>query len=192
MAGDAKRCQVCTHPSRLAIEQAILNAKPKSAIARDFGFTYTRSSDGATMPNHKAIARHAGRCMANAYERAVANQENKSGEQIVKRLEQLDEEVDRVIEAARKGFPVMVGDVPLLDDEGRQVMRHDWRLLLAAVREGRANAELVAKLAGKVEGDAGDLEAARRHLESPEARRLLQELERLQAAEDARQDQAGS
>lgn len=183
MAGEGKRCRVCHHPSRLAIEQAILNAKPKSGIARDFGFVYTRGSDGKEMPDHKVIQRHSDRCMAGAYERAVQNQETKSGEQIVKRLEQLDEEVDRVIDAARKGFPILVGDIPLLDDDGRQVLRHDWRLLLAAVREGRANAELTAKLSGRVEGEPEDLDKAREHLQSPEARKLLQQLERLAAQE---------
>lgn len=177
----ATSCQVCTHESRAAIEQAILNAKPKAKIARDFGYFYM--SKGRQVPNTNAIKRHADRCMKGAYERAHANREKKSGEAIVSRLDMLDAEVDKVIAAVHEGTVVMVGDVPLLDDEGRQVKRHDWRLLLSAVAQGRANAELQAKLAGKVEGDPADLDAIRGHLGNPVARRLLAQLEELAAAQ---------
>lgn len=181
--GQNKTCQVCVHESRLAIEQAILNGKPKAAIARTFGFTYTRSKDGKVMPDHKVIARHADRCMAGAYQKAVEERENQSGVAIAARLAYLDEQVDLVITKAREGRPVMVGDVPLLNDDGTEMKAYDWRLLLAAVREGRSNAELVAKLSGRVEHDAEDLDAIRRHLDTPEARKLLARLEELAATQ---------
>lgn len=177
----ARPCAVCVHASRAAIEQAILNRKAASHIAREFGFTYTRSKDGETVPDHRIVTRHRDQHMGRAYQTAVQEAEVQSGVAIAKRLEHLDDQVDLVIQAATKGEPVIVGDAPLLDDDGRTVMRYDWRLLLAAVGHGRANAELLAKLAGKVEQDPQDLEAIRRHLDNPQARKLLAELEALAA-----------
>lgn len=185
MTGAAKACRICHHGSRAAIEQAILNLKPKSQIARDFGFVYTRHSDGREMPDHKVIQRHMDRCMGNAYQAVKDETEQASGFAIAARLAYLDEQVTAAIEAARKGFPVMVGDIPLLDDEGRQVMRYDWRLVLAAVREGRQNADLSARLAGKLEQDPQDLGVIRGHLDTPEARALLARLERMAADQNS-------
>lgn len=184
----ARQCAVCGHDSRAAIEQAILNGKAMSQVARTFGFLYRRGKDGEMVGDHKIIQRHRDQCMPDAYQRAMADRDNETGTAIAARLRRLDEEVDKVIEDANRGKPVLVGDIPLLDDDGRQVVAHDWRLLLAAVREGRANAELLAKLSGKVEGENTDLDAIRAHLADPKARRLLAELEAL-AAET--QDQAG-
>lgn len=175
--GRPNNCRVCHHESRAAIEQAILNAKPKSKIARDFGFTYTRRRDEKIIPDHKVISHHADVCMAGAYERAHADREKASGEAILTRLRSLDDQVDAVLDAARKGDPVVVGDVPLLNEDGTQVVRYDWRLVLAAVREGRANAELAAKLSGRLENDPQDPERIREALADPEARRLLAQLE---------------
>lgn len=182
----ARPCAVCIHPSRAAIEQAILNGKAASGIARDFGFTYTRRTGekaGEEAPDHRIVTRHRDQHMGKAYATAVAEREVQSGVAIAKRLEVLDEKVDLAIEHALEGEPVLVGDAPLLNDDGTQVMRRDWRLLLAAVREGRANAELLAKLAGRTESDTPDLDAIRQHLGSPEARKLLQQLEELAARE---------
>lgn len=179
------RCPVCSHESRAAIEQAILNGKPKATVARTFGFTYTRGADGKVMGNHKVIQKHLDACMGEAFQKALEDRELASGEAMATRLRVLEAEVDKVIERANEGSVVMVGDVPLLDDEGRQVRTYDNRLILAAVREARANVELVAKLAGKVETDPEDLEATRMHLRSPEARRLLARLEELAATQDA-------
>lgn len=184
----ARQCAVCGHDSRSAIEQAILNGKAMSQVARTFGFTYTRSKDGATVPDHKIVQRHRDQCMPDAYQRSVADRDAETGTAIAARLRRLDDEVDKVIQSANEGQPIMVGDIPLLDDEGRQVMRHDWRLLLAAVREGRANAELLAKLAGKVEGENTDLDAIRAHLSNPKARKMLADLEALAAEQ---QDASG-
>lgn len=188
----ARPCAVCVHPSRSAIEQAILNGKTATGIARDFGFTYTRSKDQVEVPDHRIVTRHRDDHMGRAYQTAMEEREVQSGVAIAKRLEHLDDQVDTVIKAALEGEVVIVGDAPLLDGDGRAVRRHDWRLLLAAVGHGRANAELLAKLAGKVEQDPQDLDAIRRHLESPEARKLLARLEAMAAeAEAAEADRRG-
>lgn len=178
------RCPVCSHDSRAAIEQAILNGKPKAQIAKTFGFTYTRSKDQKVMGNHKVIQNHLDRCMGEAFKASMEAREMASGEAMATRLKVLEAEVDKVLDRANRGEPVMVGDIPLLDDEGRQIMRYDNRLILAAIREARGNVELLAKLAGKVENDPEDLEAVRQHLRSPEARRLLARLDELQAQAD--------
>lgn len=177
------RCPVCSHPSRAAIEQAILNGKPKAQVARTFGFTYTRGSDGAQVPDHKKITVHLEH-MGDAFKASVEARDLASGEAMATRLRVLEAEVDKVIERANTGEPVMVGDVPLLNDDGRPVMRYDNRLLLAAIAQARANVELIAKLAGKVEADPTDTEAVRMHLRSPEARRLLARLDELAAAQE--------
>lgn len=178
------RCPVCSHESRAAIEQAILNGKPKAQVAKTFGFTYTRSKDQKVMGNHKVIQNHLDRCMGEAFKASMEAREMASGEAMTTRLRVLEDEVDKVLARANAGEPVMVGDVPLLDDEGHQVMRYDNRLILTAVREARANVEMMAKLAGKVENDPEDLDQVRAHLRSPEARRLLARLDELQADAD--------
>lgn len=177
----AGRCTVCAHDSRAAIEQALMNGKPKSAVARQFGFTYTRKSDGKVMGDHKIMERHADKCMGEAFRKAIEDRELASGEAMLARLRRLEAEVDTVIERAQKGDPIMSGDIPLLDDDGQIMYRHNDRVLLAAVREARANVELMAKLAGKVEGEPVDLDQVRAHLQTPEARRLIAQLEELQA-----------
>jgi len=182
----SRRCPVCSHDSRAAIEQAILNQKPHAQIAKTFGFTYTRSKDGKVMGNHKVIANHLDH-MGEAFREALDAREMASGEAMATRLRVLEAEVDKVLERANEGEVVMVGDVPLLDEEGRQVRRYDNRLILAAIREARGNVELLAKLAGKVENDPEDLDTVRAHLRSPEARRLLARLDELQAEADAEQ-----
>jgi hypothetical protein len=176
----ARPCPVCNHESRPAIEQAILNGKSHSGIALTFGFTYTRSKDGRTMGNHKVIKAHLDH-MGEAFRKAMDDREMASGEAMAARLRVLEAEVDKVLERANEGTPVVVGDVPLLNDDGKPIMRYDNRLVLAAVREARGNVELLAKLAGKVENDPEDLEATRAHLRSPEARRLLARLDELAA-----------
>lgn len=163
-----------------------MNGKPAATIAKTFGFTYTRSSDGREVGNHKPIQRHLDKCMGEAFKASIEAREMASGEAMATRLRALEAEVDKVLERANRGTPVLVGDVPLLDDEGRQVLVYDNRLVLAAIREARGNVELLAKLAGKVENDPEDLGALRAHLQSPEARRLLARLEAM-AAEQAKE-----
>jgi hypothetical protein len=176
------RCPVCSHDSRAAIEQAILNGKPKAQVALTFGFTYVRGSDQKVMGNHKVITNHLDH-MGDDFRKAMEDRDLASGEAMAARLRVLEAEVDGVLERANRGEVVMVGDVPLLDDEGRQIMRYDNRLILAAIAQARANVELIAKLAGKVENDPTDLDSVRQHLRSPEARRLLARLEELAAAQ---------
>lgn len=178
----SRRCPVCTHDSRPAIEQAILNGKAHSQIALAFGFTYTRSKDQKVIGNHKVIANHIDH-MGEAFRKAMDERDLASGEALALRLRALEQEVDKVLERANDGTVVMVGDVPLLDDEGREVRAYDNRLVLAAVAQARANVEMMAKLAGKIETDPEDLDAVRKHLTSPKARRLLAELEALAAQE---------
>lgn len=182
----AHPCRICVHDSRPAIEQAILSGKPRASIARNFGFTYRSGKTGEEVPDGNVVKKHIERCMPKAYQTAMAERENRSGVAMATRLEVLEQKVDLVIERAEKGEPVMVGDEPLLDDDGRQVMRFDNRLLLAAVREARGNVELMAKLAGAIpENKAEEVEAIRRRLESPEARKLLAALDALDAQADA-------
>lgn len=178
----SRRCPVCSHDSRAAIEQAILNGKPHAQIAKTFGFTYVRGSDDKVMGNHKVIKNHLDH-MGEDFQKAMEDRDLASGEALAARLRVLEAEVDKVIARANEGQVVMVGDVPLLDDEGRQVIRYDNRLILAAIAQARANVELIAKLAGKVEADPTDTEATRQHLRSPEARRLLARLDELAAQE---------
>lgn len=175
------RCPVCSHESRAAIEQALMNGKPKATVAKTFGFTYIRSSDGREIGNHKALQKHVDKCMGEAFQKALADKELASGEAMVTRLRNLEAQVDKVIERANEGRVLMVAGVPLLDDEGKQITVYDDRILLAAVREARANVDLLARLAGKVEGEPADLDTVRRHLTDPRARKALAELEAIAA-----------
>src|SRR5687768_5143224 len=97
------RCPVCSHESRAAIEQAILNGKPKAQIARTFGFTYTRSKDGKVMGNHKVIQKHLDGCMGEAFKASLEAREMASGEALATRLRVLEAEVDKVLERANEG-----------------------------------------------------------------------------------------
>lgn len=176
----SRRCPVCSHDSRAAIEQAVLNGKPHAQIALTFGFTYTRSKDDKVMGNHKVIKNHLTH-MGESFQKAMEDRDLASGEAMAARLRVLEAEVDGVLKRANAGEPVMVGDVPLLNEDGSPVLRYDNRLILAAIAQARANVELIAKLAGKVEADPTDTEAVRQHLRSPEARRLLARLDELAA-----------
>lgn len=188
----AKPCGICNNESRLAIEQAILNGKPLSQIARQFGITYTSSTTHKEVGDHKAVQRHRDQHMGSAYQEAMKGRELQSGMAMAARLEQLEAEVDKVIARANQGEPVLVGDVPLLHDDGSQVVRYDSRLLLAAVRTARANVELMAKLAGAIpEGKEQELETIRRRLENPKTRRLLAMLDELDAQDDAGVSRSG-
>lgn len=175
------RCRVCSHESRAAIEQALMNGKPKATVAKMFGFTYTRRKDQAVVGDHKVLENHLNRCMGEAYQKALEDRELASGEAMITRIRALEAQVDLVIERANKGEEVTNNGVPLLEQDGSPKVRYDNRLILNAVAQGRANIELMAKLAGKTEGETGDLDEVRRHLTSPEARRLLAKLDELAA-----------
>lgn len=170
------RCSVCQHPSVLGINQAILNGKSYRAIARDFKVGSERS--GTFKPDHKKVIAHAEGCMATSYQKVQEANLTAQGEALVARMKELDEHVDTVLREALEGDPVMVGDVPLLKDDGSPVTRRQLRVILAAVREGRHNTALRAKLAGAMpEEDQDALEKARQGLEDPEVRRLVQQME---------------
>lgn len=177
--GNAPRCPVCDHPSVLGINQAILNGKSFRAIARDFRVGSERS--GEFRPNHHKISRHAEKCMATSFQKLQEANLTAQGAAIQARLKYLDEQVDQAITDALKGEVVMVGDAPMLDEDGKPMERRSIahvRALLAAVREGRHNAALMAKLAGALpEEDQDALEKARAGLEDPTVRRLVQQME---------------
>ena len=81
---------------------------------------------------------------------------------------------------ALKGHVLMSGDTPLLDDEGQPKTErtiYHIRTLLAAVREGRHNQALIAKLAGALPEGDDPAEATRELLKDPAMRRLLAQME---------------
>lgn len=187
----ARPCAICIHDSRAAIEQAILSRKPASQIARNFGFTYTRRSGpkaGQKTPDHRIVTRHRDEHMGKAYQTAVAESEAQSGVAMVNRLKMLDEAVDFVMEKAREGVVLEVEGVPLLDDDGQPLRKQDLRLMLAAVRESRANIDTGLKLSGRTEHDPQTMERIRAQLQDPEARRLLAELDAHMARAEAAGD----
>lgn len=171
------RCRICTHPSMLAINQAILNGKPQRAVARDFD-----------LGDHKIVARHV-RHMGDTYQAARDADAEASGMALVNRMKQLDEQVDAVLTRVAQGEVVYDNEgLPVLDPSGdgtQFLRRHREATILAAVREARRNVEMRAKLAGAIpEGDDEALNKARAALASPEARRLLAELDRTLAQAD--------
>jgi hypothetical protein len=186
MAEGRVRCGVCEHPSVLGINQAILNGKSYRAIARDFKVGSERS--GTFKPNHAKVRLHAEKCMSTSYQQIQETNLTTQGKAIQARLDFLDQQVDTVIADALKGHLVMVGDAPLLNDDGsekRERSVSELRALLAAVREGRHNAEVKAKLAGAMpEQDQGALERSRLGLEDPAVRKLVQQMEELLAKKE--------
>ena len=127
------RCPVCSHDSRAAIEQALLNGKPKAQVAKTFGFTYRRGSDGKEMGNHKVMTNHLDH-MGEAFKASVEGREMASGEAMAARLRVLEAEVDRVIERANADSKVKA----LLDEVHSTIREHqlDAQLLILG-QEGR-------------------------------------------------------
>lgn len=185
MSERERPCQVCQHPSRLAIDQAILNGKAVRAIARDFSIGSAVGTD-RFKPDHKKVTRHIERCMGEAYRAAKAADLEASGLALVNRMKHLDDVVDEVLERSRKGTPVVDTEgIPLLDDEGQPRLSFKEATILAAIREARRNTELRAKLAGvEAGGDPDEADRARAALASPEARRLLTQLDEVLADGD--------
>lgn len=181
MAGE-RPCSVCQHPSRLAIDQAILNGKALRAIARDFGIGSGEYGTDSFKPDHKKVERHRERCMGEAYRAAKAADLEASGLALVNRMKELDEAVDEVLNRARSGEVVYDPEhiAPLLDEDGRPLRRYNDRTILAAVQQARRNTELRAKLAGATEDtDPEALERQRQMLGDPKARKLMAELDAL-------------
>lgn len=174
-----RRCPVCSHDSVSAINAAILNGKSYRRIAEDFKIGSTAS--GTFRPDHKKVSRHAENCLSASYQQVQQETMTQQGRAIQERMKWLDEQVDVAVADALKGEPVMIGDTPALNDDGSpQLVRtiSHLRVLLAAVREGRHNQALLAKLAGALpDEDAEALEAARAGLENPEVRKLVQQIE---------------
>lgn len=181
MSTGARLCAICSHPDRDAIEQAVVNGKSHRAISRDFGLGPASAS-----PWQK-VARHVKQCMGESFRAAREAVQVASGEALVERMRHLDAVVDEVIARARKGEEVRDENGPMLDAEGRPIVKHRDPVLLAAVREARRNTELRARLAGALEeGDELAVAEARRALESPDARKLVSQLEATMAEELAK------
>src|SRR6478609_7861625 len=131
-------CQVCSHPDVEAINMAVVNGKSLRAIATMGGFTYTDKA-GEQQPDHKAITRHRDKCMAEAYQHARAARDEASGAAMLDRLRELDAAVDEQLARLRKGTPVTHDGVPMLDPDGRPVMKYAEADLRGAIREARNN-----------------------------------------------------
>ncbi len=187
MAEAVRRCQVCQHPSVLGINQAILNGKSYLSLARDYKIGSTASGD--FKPDHKKVTRHAEGCLKTSYQQVTDQNLSQQGQALTARMKFLDEQVETAIKDALEGEVLMVGDTPMLEDDGSPKRVRTWRdtrTLLAAVREGRQNVVVVAKLAGAMPDDDMDaLEQVREGLLDPEVRRLTQELEERLAANQA-------
>lgn len=182
-------CPICIHESRLAIEQAMLNGRPKTEIARNFGFTYTNKRSGKELGDHKTIARHEPH-MKGAVQAAAESREVKSGLAITNRLEHLNAQVEWVLEEARKGEDVLelvAGEyVTKLDGNNNPVKRFNYRLILSAVAQGRHNLALLADLSGAIpDGKDDEMAQLRERLSTPEGRRLLAAIDALDAQQDA-------
>lgn len=181
-------CQVCQHPSRLSIDQAILNGKGLRAIARDFGIGSGEPRTESFKPDHKKVQRHRDRCMGEAYQAAKEADLEASGLALVNRMKELDEITDEVIKRHREGEVVYdaEGVRILMDEDGvTPLRRFNDRMLLAAIQQARRNTEMRAKLSGATpDGDMTALEHQRELLNSPKARRLMAELDALANGDD--------
>lgn len=175
------RCQVCNHPDLAAIDNAILAGKEHRKIARDFRLgSHVKDTDPKPfVADHKVVSNHISRCLPKVYQAAVRDATVTHGAVIANRLRFLDECVDEVIAEARKGTPVTSEDgTPYLNPDGTPLTRGNHRMVLAAVAQARANAEMLAKLSGAApEEDHAALDAARAGLSDPVARGLMADLE---------------
>lgn len=175
------RCQVCNHPDLAAIDNAILAGKEHRQIARDFRLgSHVKDSDPKPfVVDHKVVSNHIARCLPKVYQAAVTEATVTHGAVIASRLRFLDECVDEVIAEARRGTPMTSEDgTPYLNPDGTPMTRADHRMVLSAVAQARANAEMLAKLSGATpEEDHAALDAARGALSDPVARGLMADLE---------------
>lgn len=184
MTQPKRHCRVCEHPSRSAIDQAILNGKALRAIARDFSIGSNPGTD-QFKADHKIVTTHRDACMGAAYQAAKDADLEASGLALVNRLIQMDEVVDEVVQRNRDGYPILVDGVPLLNEDGSPMKRYHDATLLKAVAEARRNTEVRARLAGALpDGDPDDLARTRAALGNPAARRLIAELDTVLGADD--------
>jgi hypothetical protein len=86
------RCTVCNHPSRSAIEQALVAGRSNAAIAVEFG---SLSKD--------AVRRHRDRHLAPAMKGAMASREGRAGRTAVDRMEDLYARAEALLTAAEQG-----------------------------------------------------------------------------------------
>lgn len=179
-------CSICSHPSRLAIDQALLNGKGLRPTAVAFGIGSGEFGTDTFKPDHKKVQRHIDKCMGEAYRAAKEADLEASGLALVNRMKQMDELVDEIIQRNREGVPLTDEHGPVLHPQtGEPIMRVNDRILLNAVSEARRNAEMRAKLAGALpEGDDDAVTKARAALSSPEARKALADLDGILAQQD--------
>lgn len=179
-APNGRPCQVCAHPDREAIEQAIVNGKSLREVARTFVIGYNRDEPERFYPDHKIVSRHVDECMGDAYRAAVADEVVNSGKVLLDRLAALDEVMDEQITRLRKGVVQRQDGVPLLNPDGSEVKRYAEADIRGAVREARRNLELRSRLLGATpEGDPDAADDARRALGDPEVRKAISDLEQM-------------
>lgn len=179
-------CQVCSHPSRLAIDQALLNGKGLRPTAVAFGIGSGEFGTDTFKPDHKKVQRHIDRCMGEAYRAAKDADLEATGLALVNRMKQMDELVDEIIARNREGVPITDEHGPVLHPStGEPILRVNDRVLLSAVSEARRNAEMRAKLAGALpEGDEDAVVKARTALANPTVRKALADVDKAMAELD--------
>lgn len=171
-------CQVCSHPDREAIEQAVVNGKSQREIARTFTLGYNRDDPERFYPDNKIVARHIDQHMGEAYRLAVADDQVALGRALTERLAHLDQVIDEQIARLRAGVVVKRDGVPLLNDDGSEFRTFSEADIRGAIREARRNLELRSRLSGVTpDGDPDAADDARRALASPGARKMISELE---------------
>jgi hypothetical protein len=185
-------CQVCSHPSRSAIEQALMNGKGLRGICESFGIGSGTFGTDTFHADHKKLSRHRDDHMPEAYAAAREARAVESGVTIANALSYLEEVTQEAIERLRVGEIKTYEGVALLNDDGTPMRRWKDTPLLMAVAQQRANLELRHKMAGALSDDQGEgVDLARLALENPEARRAMAELDEiLMQADRAKADQA--
>lgn len=177
--GDRMPCQVCQHPSRQALEQALVNGKSARDVARTFGIGSGAFGTDTFKADHKKVLGHLDRHMGPAYTQAVEAVTMESGTALVRRMDELDAAVDATLSRAIAGRVVKdENGVPLLDDDGKPLRVYPEQTILKAVSEARRNVEMRARLQGIAgDSDVEAVEAARRALTDPTLRAMVQDLE---------------
>jgi hypothetical protein len=164
-----RRCVVCTHPDRQAIDQALINGQSFRKVAGTFGIR-----------SHNTVRDHHDKCLGDAYALAVSKITGENALAIAGRLRYLDEVVDEVIERNREGkVRLDENGLPILGHDGHQVVDYDDRAILSAVREGRANLETLGRFSNGQEPDpdTAALDVAKAGLGNPKVRALLAQAE---------------
>lgn len=181
----SRPCQVCSHPSRLAIDQALLNGKGLRVIARDFGIGSGEYGTDTFKADHKKVDRHRHTCMGESYRAAKDAELVGAGKALIDRMATLNEAVMEVLERSRAGVPVTDEHGVVLLPSGEPVLVYPERVILGAVAEARRNVETEAKLAGALpEGDEDAATKARAALANPAVRKALADVDAAMAGLD--------